>query len=380
MIPLPSLLLVSDCLPSLGGEAANDRVLEDTWRKGTELNSNEIASESHSKEANNKHRNSTKRRAAANKRQRRKMEQQPTILPPPPPPSPLRLRRIWRVDPPRYKDVLGGGGHNLKAPFWERQQREEEQKRSPRRRTVASIQRYSQLFAFLVTLASFVDIDDYTLLPTGTLLYTIALSMAWENWTDEVEENLKYLEKLRQYHNQLEKIEREVQKAQFEFHVLRNQPHVDIVALRRTKDDHNGPQGANKIPEDQWIVYADEKKHRPHQQRSQQQQQQQQQHQHQQQYHGPPQYWQPNSKTNDWDGVELESKSQNPIACNSPNCFWWHRATGRRPPSSYETWRTQDALPVAWHSTCLSAEVARELNYRLHKISFNPKNDSGQRR
>jgi hypothetical protein len=239
------------------------------------LNCNEITSvEPHSEEANNKHRNNTKRRAAANKRQRRKMAQPPTILPPPPL-SPLRLRRIWRVDPPKYKDVIGGGD---KAPFWERQQREEEQKRCPRRRTVASIQRHSQLFAFLVTLASFVAVDDYTLLPTGTLLYTIALSMAWENWTDEVEDNLKYLEKLRQYHNQLEKIEREVQKAQFEYHVLRNQPHVDIVALRRTKDNHNGLHGKNKIPEDHWIVYADEKKHHQHQQRPQQHEQ----------YHGPP--------------------------------------------------------------------------------------------
>lgn len=287
MIPLPSLLLVSDCVPSLGGEAANDRILEDTCRKGTEFDSNEIPVEFHSEEAN-KNRNITKRRAAA-KRQRRKMEQ-PTILPPPTP-APLRLRRIWRVDPARYRDVIGGGGHHLRAPFWKRQQWEEEQIRSPRRRTVASIQRHSQLFAFLVTLASFVAVDDYTLLPTGTLFYTIALSIAWENWTDEVEEHLKYLEKLRQYHNQLEKIEMEVQKAQFEYHVLRNQPHVDIVALRRTKDNNNGSQGKNKNQgfgpdfhpdQDHWIVYADEKKHRPHQQRSQQQQQQQQ--------HGPRQY------------------------------------------------------------------------------------------
>ena len=196
------------------------------------------------------------------------------------PPSPLRLRRIQKVDPPRYQDF----DHHLVAPFWERQQQELEEERYPRKQSVASIRRHSQLFAFLVTIASFVSVDPYSLLPTGTILYAVALSMAWEHWENEEQENLRYLEKLRQYHKQMERIESEVQKAEFEYHVLRNQPHVDIMALRKIKKHNpsNGPNSNFDLDHDQWIIYADEKKYHRH---------------------GPPQYWRPNAVRNHKDVI-----------------------------------------------------------------------------
>jgi hypothetical protein len=173
--------------------------------------------------------------------------------------------------PPRVLDVVGGGGRHPRAPFWERQQREEEQERSHGRHTVASIQRRSQLCIFLVTLASFAMFDEYLLLPSGILLYAVTLSMAWENWANEAEENLRYAEILKQYHLKLQRVENEIQKARFEYHVLRNQPHVDIVALRRTTTKQRGPDGGGEEyrglgldfdPDDHWIVYADETRRR----------------------------------------------------------------------------------------------------------------------
>jgi len=172
-------------------------------------------------------------------------------------PAPLRLRRIQKVDPPRYQDIFDGH----QAPFWERQQLEEEEERSPRRQTVASIRRHSQLFAFVVTIASFAAVDTYMLLPAGTIFYAAALSMAWENWEEEAQENLRYLETLRHYREQMERVEREVEKAEFEYHVLRNKPHVNIMAVRKTKRTTANIHGLDFDPEnDEWIVYADEKR------------------------------------------------------------------------------------------------------------------------
>ena len=231
MIPLPSLLVLDSPPRLLGEKGASDR---DT-RKGKNTTNHHIG------------------RRNAEKRQR---GERIALTPP----APLRLRRIQKIDPPRYQDV----GHQV-APFWERQQLEEEEERSPRKQTVASVRRHSQLFAFCVTLVNFVAVDTYTLLPTGTILYMVALSMAWENWELEEQENLRYLEKIRQYRKQMERIEDEVQKAQFEYHVLRNQPHVNIMALRKTK--HNPDKSDNGLDFDPdnntWIVYADGGRRRP---------------------------------------------------------------------------------------------------------------------
>lgn len=192
------------------------------------------------------------RRKNAHKRQRGER-----VAPPLSPPAPMRLRRIQKVHPPRYQDIFDGH----QAPFWERQQLEEEEERSPRRQSVASIRRQSQLFAFVVTIASFAAVDKYMLLPTGIIIYSVALSIAWENWEEEAQENLRYLETLRHHREQIERIEREVEKAEFEYHVLRNKPHVNIMAVRKTKRATGNIHGLDFDPEhDEWIVYADEKR------------------------------------------------------------------------------------------------------------------------
>uniref|UniRef100_A0A7S4ER84 Uncharacterized protein n=1 Tax=Pseudo-nitzschia australis TaxID=44445 RepID=A0A7S4ER84_9STRA len=189
------------------------------------------------------------------------------------PPS-MRLRRITNLEPPR----VGMMGADPIAPFWERQQQEEEQQRSAAKKLVVSLRRKSQLFAFFTTLASFVIADEYSLLPIGTLLYAMAITLAWENWTDEVEENRKLMHKIQQHKTRLKSIEREIQKAKIEYHVLQNKPHVDVVALRRRQrrppnaepSSHAHGRGLelvmnsnsnlnSNVSDDHWIVYADER-------------------------------------------------------------------------------------------------------------------------
>lgn len=279
MIPIPSLLVL-EFDPTSGEDAASDGNLEEICFNENAMNGNETATNSASNVATTENNDKTRKRTNP-KRQRRWVGRTTPLTP-----APMRLRRIQKESPPRYQ---GGGVHRPRAPFWERQKREEEQKQS--KHTVATIKRRSQLFAFLVTLVSFAVVDDYMLLPSGTLLYAIALSIAWENWTDEAEENLRYLEKIRRYRNKLRTIESEVQKAEFEYHVLRNQPHVEIVALRRNQQKRNSPaenfkQDSELVDfdpdNDHWIIYADEKKHRPHRL---------------EQPKGPPKYRRSNSKT-----------------------------------------------------------------------------------
>ena len=174
------------------------------------------------------------------------------------PEAPLQLRRIRKIKPPRYQ----GNRHLETAPFWERQKQEEDQERIPRKQTVVSIRRHSQLFAFLVTLCSFAAIDPYLFLPTGTILYALAITICWENWELDVQEHQRYMEKIRKHQEQLDWVERQVQAAQFEYHVIRNKPHVDVKVLRKTKN--RDPEAEFDPDNDEWIVYVDEKKnHRP---------------------------------------------------------------------------------------------------------------------
>jgi len=119
----------------------------------------------------------------------------------------------------------------------------------------------------LLTLASFAVVDDYHLLPAGTLLYTLAITMAWENWTDEVEEHRRLAETIESHRRKMERIEKEFQMAKFEYHVLQSRPHVEIVALRRgrppkgrgTNDDDRWVRLNHEL-HDQWIVYADDRR------------------------------------------------------------------------------------------------------------------------
>lgn len=180
-----------------------------------------------------------------------------TLLPLSPETS-LQLRRIRKIKPPRYQ----GNHHLATAPFWERQKQEEDQERIPRKQTVVSIRRQSQLFAFLVTLCSFAAVDPYLFLPTGTILYALAITICWENWELDVQEHQRYMEKIRKHQEQLDWVERQVQAAQFEYHVIRNKPHVDVKVLRKTKN--RDPEAEFDPDNDEWIVYVDEKKnHRP---------------------------------------------------------------------------------------------------------------------
>ena len=172
------------------------------------------------------------------------------------PPAPLQLRVVQKTKPPRYQ----GNNHLAAAPFWERQKQEEDQLRAPRKQAVASIRRQSQLFTFLLTLCSLAAVDPYMFLPTGTILYALAIAICFENWELEAQENRRYMEKIRKHREQLDWVEKQVLEAQFEYHVLRNQPHVDIRVLRKTKN--RDPEEDFDPDNDEWIVYADTNKHR----------------------------------------------------------------------------------------------------------------------
>ena len=278
MLPLSSLLDLEYDL-SLGGQPAD--LVVDTPKNQIETTDTPETSEAlASKEANTHGPQTKQKRNVLAKRQRQRLTPTTSHLPPPLP-APLRFRRIQNSNPPRYRDIVG---IDHRAPFWERQQQEEAQQKSPKKKSVVSIRRHSQLCAFLITLVSFVAVDDYAFLPTGTVLYALTLCIAWENWENETQENLRYQEKLKLYHQQMEQIEKDIQRAEFEYHVLRNLPHVDIKALRAT----NNP-GELDPENDRWIVYADHGQRRPQQRVRQQQNRKKTQLQHLP--NGSPRYW-----------------------------------------------------------------------------------------
>eukprot|EP00536_Pseudo-nitzschia_multiseries_P003918 jgi/Psemu1/8827/gm1.8827_g len=201
-------------------------------------------------------------------------------------PPALRLKRV-AANPPAAPAPFFFLFRHPRAPFWEQQQQQQQQQQRRSPRLAFGLRRTSGLFGVLLALASFATVDDYNLLPAGTLLYTVALTMAWENWTDEAEEHRRLAETIRMYRARMETIEREVQKARFEYHVLQNKPHVDIVALRRRRKKGKGGASTARTPlppppppssssslhggqsrdseewiadDDHWIVYADDRK------------------------------------------------------------------------------------------------------------------------
>ena len=248
MICIPSLLFLQ-CDPQLDRRSASDKKLPGITRFQTNRNGNSTSS---SPEAAGI--------VSDNKNNSEQYTPKRSIIP-----AAIRLQRIWETEPPQ----IGGFemvGANQRAPFWERQQQEEEQQKSPTKKLVVSLRRKSQVFAFLWTLATFVAVDDYALLPVGTLLYAVAITMAWENWTDEAEENRRLMQQINRHKARLKTIQREVDNAKFEYHVLKNKPQVDIVVLHRraTAPKYNGRDMDSNwnADDDDWVIFADEKKHK----------------------------------------------------------------------------------------------------------------------
>ena len=124
-------------------------------------------------------------------------------------------------------------------------------RRRPRTKLAVSIRRKSQLFGLLATAVAFASVDEFALLPTGTILYVIALTTAWERWMDELEQNRLFLRMLQNQQRQRDIVERRIEKVKFEYHVLKNRPDVEVFAF---------PSGGKD--DGKWIVYADDKKPR----------------------------------------------------------------------------------------------------------------------
>ena len=233
---------------------------------------------------------------------------------PPPVAPPLRLRRIIDDNAGRQRQrYYGGDGFQLfgldnrRARLWELQQFEdnaeaEEDEMAPqgteenhinphtqnkskqiRWRTVVSIRRQSELCVFVVSVFAFVAVDDWSLLPAGMLLYYVALTVSWNNWMEELDHDREFLQRLtlrrKKYEQHRLHLDEELQKARFEYHVLKNQPDMEIkvVAMVPTTTDRNVPKTPNRIRNKddddagvypttnaKWIIYAEPKRHRRH--------------------------------------------------------------------------------------------------------------------
>jgi hypothetical protein len=62
------------------------------------------------------------------------------------------------------------------------------------------------------------------------------LQWSLEQWVDEIEETKRSEEQYRQQQQRLQVLEYEIEKAHFEYHVLKNRTDMDIVAMKRPAD------------------------------------------------------------------------------------------------------------------------------------------------
>jgi hypothetical protein len=147
----------------------------------------------------------------------------------------IRLRQLNvepRYDPWLHHNDMGA------ARFFARQQQERlmnnnDNKQQLERIVAFSIRRQSQLAVFLVALFQFITFDTYWILPSGLIIYALSFQIALEQWMLELEEQ----DRLKLQEDGVEQeIQDAVQKARFEFHVLRNRPDVEIFPIRRPAD------------------------------------------------------------------------------------------------------------------------------------------------
>ena len=106
--------------------------------------------------------------------------------------------------------------------------------------TLLSIRRKTWLALLLMTLVEVAKVDICYLMPIGLIVYSVALQVAWEQWTIEQEQNLEY-----QRH--LVKIKRDLDEARdridFENRVIKNKWHIDLVPEYREETS-------------QWVLWS----------------------------------------------------------------------------------------------------------------------------
>jgi hypothetical protein len=99
--------------------------------------------------------------------------------------------------------------------------------------TLLTIRRKSHLVLWGMVLLQLVAIDVYWLLPTGVILYAVSLQIAWEQWMTEIKENQRYHEQqqLERERRRQMKVQMAIQKAEFEYHVLRDRWDIEIIPI-----------------------------------------------------------------------------------------------------------------------------------------------------
>lgn len=161
---------------------------------------------------------------------------------------PLRLTRIERPERLRYNPAIGnrGGGRHAAARFLQQRWREDGHAAVDAAAAAGggggvlhvSVRRRSVLAGLLaVGLLPFLVADELMLLPVGIVAYAAALTVAWEQWTDEVQADRAARQEQDGRRRMREFAEVELRgaiaRAEFEYHILRKQPHVRIVPVRR---------------------------------------------------------------------------------------------------------------------------------------------------
>ena len=247
MIPIPSLLCFEECSPQ-----NNDDVVKE---ENTDTDRDDQDS----------------MKEIQYRRRRRQQQHSPSTTNRLSQPSvPLRLRRIIEIEPQRRQRYDYDQFSNPRTRFWELQQHEERQQQSQHNnnnnnqgKLVVSIHRKSQLCIFLFTLIPFILVDEWSLLPAGTIFYITALSIAWENWMNELEQDQLFIQQLKYQRQKRNKLHHEIENAKFEYHILKNEPYVDIKVIinERGNNDKNDKNSKNNNFDPKWTIYADERRH-----------------------------------------------------------------------------------------------------------------------
>ena len=149
------------------------------------------------------------------RRNRRRTQQQQQLL------LPHQQRRKQRIGPPLVKIKLN---HPMER------YNEDKFDRVVEHVPTVSFRRSSYLVTFLMMICQFAMFDTYHMLPTGVILYAMAISLAIEQFETERYNEQEFMNAMK-YEQEVE-IQRQVNIAKFEYHVLRNQLHIQILTNR----------------------------------------------------------------------------------------------------------------------------------------------------
>jgi hypothetical protein len=104
--------------------------------------------------------------------------------------------------------------------------------------SILTIRSRTHLLAFLVVLCQFAVIDTINLLPAGLILYSVGIAMAVEVWQTGSADDLFFFgdplkEEMEAMQKEEENLRLAIEKAKFEYHVLRRNPRARIVPIRK---------------------------------------------------------------------------------------------------------------------------------------------------